>query len=334
MLTDKKISVVVACYRDGGSVHEMYGRLTAILRSITPSYEIIYVNDNSPDDAGELLGQLASRDPRLTVITHSRNFGSQMAFTSGMQQAVGDAVILMDGDLQDPPEVIPSLVAEWLKGFDVVYGVRERRRESAAKEAARRIFYRVYRRLSYLKMPLDAGDFSIMSRCVVESILRMPERDRFLRGLRTWVGFRQTGIPYTRPERFSGESTNSMLDNLRWAKRGIFSFSYQPLEWISLVACLVTALTGIAILLYGVLYFLIPHAPRGFLTLLIAVLFLGAVQLLCLSVIAEYLGRIFEEVKQRPPYIVREIANDHKAEGALSRAHDGAPLVARYRAAR
>jgi dolichol-phosphate mannosyltransferase len=148
------------------------------------------------------------------------------------------------------------------------------------------------------------------------------------------VGFRQTGIPYTRPERFSGESTNSMLDNLRWAKRGIFSFSYQPLEWISLVACLVTALTGIAILLYGVLYFLIPHAPRGFLTLLIAVLFLGAVQLLCLSVIAEYLGRIFEEVKQRPPYIVRDIANDHKAEGALSRAHDGAPLVARYRAAR
>jgi len=314
MLTDRTISIVVACYRDAGSVHEMYRRLTTILSEVTASYEIIYVNDNSPDNAAELLAELASADSRVTVVHHSRNFGSQMAFTSGMQQAIGDAVILMDGDLQDPPEVIPSLVTEWLKGFEVVYGVRERRQESAWKEAARKLFYRIYRRLSYVEMPLDAGDFSIMSRCVVDSILRMPERDRFLRGLRSWVGFRQTGVPYVRPERFAGESTNSMMDNLRWAKRGIFSFSYQPLELISTLAFAVTLLTGFAIVLYALLYLLMPNSPRGFLTVLIAVLFLGAVQLFSLSIIAEYLGRIFEEVKQRPPYIVREIRNDHRAE--------------------
>lgn len=314
MLTAKMISVVVACYRDAGSVHEMHRRLTAVLADLTSSYEIIYVNDNSPDDAGVLLAELAGRDPRLTVITHSRNFGSQMAFTSGMQQARGDAVVLMDGDLQDPPEMIPALVAEWLKGFEVVYGVRERRQESPWMEAARKLFYRLYRKLSYVEMPLDAGDFSIMSRAVVDNLLRMPERDRFLRGLRSWVGFRQTGVPYTRPERFAGESTNSMLDNLRWAKRGIFSFSYKPLELISMLAFAVTLLTGCAIVLYGLLYFLLPQSPRGFLTILIAVLFLGTVQLFSLSIIAEYLGRIFEEVKQRPPYIVREIQNDRRHE--------------------
>jgi dolichol-phosphate mannosyltransferase len=312
VLTDKTISVVVACYRDAGSVQEMYRRLTAVLAEVTPRYEIIYVNDNSPDNAEELLMEIAERDPRLTVISHSRNFGSQMAFTSGMRQSLGDAVILMDGDLQDPPEVIPALVSEWVKGYDVVYGVRERRRESRLMEAARKIFYRLYRRLSYLDMPLDAGDFSIMSRCVVESLLQMPERDRFLRGLRSWVGFRQTGVPYARAERFAGQSTNTFLDNVRWAKRGIFSFSYQPLEMISLLAFLVTLLTGLAIVFYIALYFLIPNAPRGFATLLVAVLFLGAVQLFSLSILAEYVGRIFEEVKQRPPFIVRRIVNDHR----------------------
>jgi len=330
MLTEKTISVVVACYRDAGSVHEMYRRLTAVLRGITPSYEIIYVNDNSPDNALELLEEIAARDPRLTVITHSRNFGSQMAFTSGMQQSIGEGVILMDGDLQDPPEVIPALVTEWLKGFEVVYGVRERRQENALKEFARKAFYRIYRRLSYLEMPLDAGDFSIMSRAVVDSLLQMPERDRFLRGLRTWVGFRQTGVPYVRPERFAGESTNSMLENLRWAKRGIFSFSYQPLELISLLAFAVTILTGLGIVVYGLFYFLLPKSPRGFLTILVAVLFLGAVQLFSLSIIAEYLGRIFEEVKQRPRYIVRDIRNDHRAEAGS--AVPAAPRPTRLRA--
>ncbi len=328
MLTDRMISVIVACYRDAGSVHEMHRRLVAVLTHITPRFEILFVNDNSPDNAEELLEAVAAADSRVTVISHSRNFGSQMAFTSGMTQAIGDGVILMDGDLQDPPEVISDLVGKWIEGYDVVYGVRSTRREGRVMQAARRAFYRLYRKLSYVDMPLDAGDFSIMSRRVVRSLLRMPERDRFLRGLRSWVGFRQAGIPYVRAERFAGESTNSFFDNIRWAKRGIFSFSYQPLEAISLLAFLVTLLTGLAILFYITLYFLVPDAPRGFLTVLVAVLFLGAVQLFSLSVVAEYIGRIFEEVKQRPQFIVKRIINDHRPAAAPSGSQDaGAPAT-------
>ncbi len=314
MLTDRYISIVIACYRDAGNVEEMYRRLTEAMTHVTAHYELIWVNDNSPDNAEELLKALAARDERVTVISHSRNFGSQMAFTSGMEQSLGEAVILMDGDLQDPPEVIPNLVREWLKGFDVVYGVRTRRKENPLTEAARKLFYRVYRRLSYIDMPLDAGDFSLMTRRVVESVLAMPERDRFLRGLRSWVGYRQTGVPYVRAERFAGESTNSFLDNLRWAKRGIFSFSYQPLEMISTLAFFVTLLAGAAIVLYIARYFANSDAPAGFMTLLTVILFLGAVQLFSLSIVAEYLGRVFEEVKQRPRFIVREIINDHRTQ--------------------
>ena len=312
MLTDHSISVVVACYRDAGNVREMYARLTQVLPQVSVNYEIIFVNDNSPDNAEEILIEIARQDARVTVISHSRNFGSQMAFTSGMRQSLGDAVILMDGDLQDPPETIPLLVAEWLKGYDVVYGVRGERRENPLMESARKLFYRIYRGLSYIDVPLDAGDFSVMSRSVVDAMLQMPERDRFLRGLRSWVGFRQTGVPYIRAARFAGESTNSLLENVRWAKRGIFSFSYRPLELISLMALMVTFLAGTAIIVYFVLYFVIPNAPRGYLTLLVAILLLGAVQLFSLSIMAEYLGRIFEEVKQRPPFIVRSIVNDHR----------------------
>jgi dolichol-phosphate mannosyltransferase len=312
MLTDKVISVVVACYRDAGNVREMYSRLTNVLPQVSSSYEIIFVNDNSPDNAEELLLEIAGQDAHVTVISHSRNFGSQMAFTSGMRQSLGDAVILMDGDLQDPPETIPMLVAEWTKGYDVVYGVRDRRRENPLMESARKLFYRLYRRLSYIDVPVDAGDFSVMSRRVVDAILQMPERDRFLRGLRSWVGFPQTGVPYVRAARFAGESTNSLLENVRWAKRGIFSFSYRPLELISLMALMVTFLAGAAIVIYFILYFVIPNAPHGYLTLLVAILLLGAVQLFSLSIIAEYLGRVFEEVKQRPQFIVRSITNDHR----------------------
>lgn len=295
----------------------MYRRLTETLTDVTANYELIWVNDNSPDDAEKLLEALAHRDKRVTVISHSRNFGSQMAFTSGMKQSLGEAVILMDGDLQDPPEVIPDLVQNWLKGFDVVYGIRTKRKESSLMQGARRLFYRIYRKLSYIEIPLDAGDFSLMSRRVVDAMLAMPERDRFLRGLRSWVGYRQTGVPYVRSARFAGESTNSFLDNIRWAKRGFFSFSYRPLEIISMLAFLVTLLAGAAIILYIARYFTNPDAPAGFMTLLTAILFLGAIQLFSLSIVAEYLGRVFEEVKQRPPFIVRKIINDHQVQTSL-----------------
>lgn len=235
MLTDKIISVVVVCYRDEGNIRELYRRLSVTLQSITPCYEIIYVNDASPDSSGQILRELAAGDLRLTVIEQARNFGAQAAFTAGMIQASGDAVVLMDGDLQDPPEMIAEFTTKWLEGAEVVYGVRRKREKSMGKlnEWLYHLFYVTFRRLSYVRMPLDAGEFSLMDRRVVDWIDSLPERDRLLRGLRAWVGFRQVGIEYVRPERFSGVSTNSFFKNIRWAKKAILSFSYAPLEWIS-----------------------------------------------------------------------------------------------------
>lgn len=311
MLTDRSIAIIIACYKDAGSVVEMLRRVHAVMKDVTPTYEVVYVNDASPDGAEAILTAEFAKDKRLTVITHSRNFGSQNVFTSGISQTKTDAVILMDGDLQDPPEMIPQLVAKWAEGYDVVYGVRQRRKANPLMQAAYKIFYRLYRQLSYVDVPLDAGDFSIISRKVADILVQMPERDRFLRGLRAWVGFKQTGIPYVRDARFSGESTNSMRDNVRWAKKGIFSLSFKPLEWISYVALVMMAISVLAIIAYVYFYFRYG-APPGFMTLLVVTLFLGGVQLLCFSVIAEYLGRVFEEVKGRPRFIVKDIQRHHE----------------------
>lgn len=314
MMTDRMISVVVACYRDEGSVQAMYERLTKVLSSITDKYEIIYVNDASPDRAEEVLREIAARDPRLTVVIHSRNFGSQNAFTSGMAQALGDAVVLMDGDLQDPPEIIPKLVEKWIEGHEVVYGVRVKRRESAFRQIAYKLFYRIFRFFSYLDIPLDAGDFSLIDRKIVNLLLGMPERQRFLRGMRVWLGFRQIGVPYERAARHAGESTNSLRDNFRWAKLGIFSFSYVPLEMITTMALFMVVLSLLAIVVYLILFMLSPgHPPTGFMTVLILILFIGGIQLLSLGMIAEYLGQVFTEIKGRPQYVTREIINDHRA---------------------
>ena len=310
MLTERKIAIIIACYNDAGSVTEMLKRVHAAMADVTSNYEIVYVNDASPDNAHLILAEEFNKDKRLTVITHARNFGSQNVFTSGIAHVQADAVVLMDGDLQDPPEMIPEFVQKWLGGYDVVYGIRERRKTSFFLGLAYKLFYRLYRHLSYVDVPLDAGDFSIMDYKVASILVQMPERDRFLRGLRAWVGFKQIGIPYVRHERFSGESTNSLWDNIRWAKKGIFSLSFKPLEWISYLAAGMVAVSALAIFYYLICYFR-QGAPSGFMTLLVVILFLGGVQLLCFSVIAEYLGRVFEEVKQRPRYIVKDI-KQHK----------------------
>lgn len=306
MLTDRKIAIIIACYNDAGSIEEMLKRIHNVMQEVTPNYEIIYVNDASPDNARIILSQQYQHDQRLSVITHARNFGSQNVFTSGIVHSKSDAVILMDGDLQDPPDLIPQFIRKWLEGYDVVYGIRERRKGSFFLQVLYKVFYWIYRKLSYVDVPLDAGDFSIMDRRVADIVAQMPERDRFLRGLRAWVGFKQIGIPYVRDERFSGKSTNSLSDNIRWAKKGIFSLSFKPLEWISCLAAGMVLLNIIAIILYLIFYFRYG-APSGFFTLLVVILFLGGVQLLCISIIAEYLGRVFEEVKMRPRFIVESI---------------------------
>lgn len=314
MLTDKMLSAVVVCYRDEGNIRALYERLSTAFKAITPHYEIIYVNDASPDGSAAILNELAAKDPHLTVIHQSRNFGAQAAFTAGMVQSIGDAVILMDGDLQDPPELIQEFVKKWQEGFEVVYGIRRKREKSMGQlnQWLYHQFYVLFHKLSYVSIPTDAGEFSLMDKKVVEWINALPERDRLLRGLRAWVGFRQVGVEYVRPERFSGVSTNSFWKNLRWARKAIFSFSYMPLEWVSYLAALVMVISLVGMLFYMASFFFMPNVPRGITTVFVLVLFLGSVQLLSISIIAEYIGRIFEETKQRPRYITREIINDHK----------------------
>jgi glycosyltransferase involved in cell wall biosynthesis len=312
MLTDKKISVVVACYRDAGSIHELYRSVKDLLEKITPNYEIIYVNDASPDDSEEILSALAQTEPALTVVTHSRNFGAQVAFTSGLWQSDGDATVIMDGDLQDPPGVIYDFVQKWLEGYSVVYGIRAKRHESWWRQIGYKVFYRLFKQMASFDVPLDAGEFSLMGRKVVDVILACKERNRLIRGLRAYAGFRQIGIPFVRPKRFSGESTQSFVDYINWAIKGVISFSVKPLKFISLLSFIVTLLTIFTMVLYFVLYLLFRTSPSGFMTLLLIILFFGAVQLFCFSIVAEYLAQIFEEIKYRPINIVSKIVNDHR----------------------
>lgn len=306
----EKLSAIVACYRDAPAVPIMYERLLAVFDKIGVDYEIIFVNDNSPDDAREVLGALAARDPRVVVIHHSRNFGSQNAFTSGMHIATGDAVILLDGDLQDPPELIEAFHGKWHEGYDVVYGERVQREATRFLKIAYKAFYRVFRAASYVPMPLDAGDFSLIDRRVVDALNQLPENNRFMRGLRAWVGFRQTGVPYVRPERMFGRTTNSLLKNLGWARKAILSFSYAPLDLITWLALSTVGFSFVAIVLQVLARIFLPElAPRGFTLLFCIVLLLGGIQLLCISIIGSYLAHIYDEVKRRPPYIVESILN-------------------------
>jgi glycosyltransferase involved in cell wall biosynthesis len=305
-----KISAVIACYRDAPAVPVMHERLVAAFAEAETDYEIIFVNDGSPDDAATVLAELAERDPKVVVVNHARAFGSQSAFTSGMRIATGDAVVLLDGDLQDPPEVIPSFVEKWREGFDVVYGQRVQREAPLHMQAFYKVFYRIFRRLAYVDVAVDAGDFSLIDRKVVDAINAMPETHRFLRGMRAWVGFKQVGVPYVRPERMFGTTTNSFRKNLGWARRAIVSFSYAPLDLITGLAMLVVAGSFFSLLVQLVLRIADPSsAPKGITTLIVIVLFLGGIQLLCLAIIGTYLGHMYEEVKGRPPFIVESVLN-------------------------
>jgi len=316
MLTDKRISAVVCCYGDEDNIEALYKRLTISLSAITSSYEIIYVNDASPDKSEAILRALAAKDKNLTIINHARNFGAQIAFTSGMIQATGDAVVLMDGDLQDPPELIEEFVKKWKEGNHVVYGIRRVRENSMSKwkQWLYHMFYVIFSKLSYIKVPLDVGDFSLMDRIVVDHINAMPERDRFIRGLRAWVGYKSTGIPYVRPERFDGKSsvsTKGLISAFRWARKAIFSFSFKPIEYITHFSVLMMFMALAGIVIYIILFF-IKGAPAGFTTLTVIVLFFSAIQLLGIATLGEYIAKIFEEVKSRPRFIIRDIVNDHR----------------------
>jgi polyisoprenyl-phosphate glycosyltransferase len=307
----KKISAVVACYYDEPAIPSMHARLTETFRRLGVEYEIIFVNDASPDNARTVLAELAGRDPRVVVINHSRNFGTQSVFTSGMKIATGDAVVCLDGDLQDPPEIIAEFYAKWQEGYEIVYGQRVKREETLARRLAYKAFYRVLRAVSYIDIPTDTGDFALMDRKVVDALNALPENNRFLRGLRSWVGFRQTAVHYDRPDRAFGQSTLSFRRYFGFARKGILSFSYVPLDLIMWLALGIVTLSFLGAMWQVYFRLAFPEkTPHGLSTIIILILFLGGVQLLCLSVIGSYISHIYDEVKRRPAFIVDSILND------------------------
>ena len=302
------LSVVVPCYNEEAVLRATHERLTSVLAGMsTIEYELIFVNDGSRDDTQLILTQLQLVDPHMRVLLLSRNFGHQIAVTAGLEEAAGDAVVIIDADLQDPPEVIPQMVGLWRDGNDVVYGVRiERPGESAFKLWTAKVFYRLINRLSETKMPFDAGDFRLLDRRVVEVVNAMPERARFLRGMVSWAGFRQVELPYERAARHAGESKYPLRKMVHFAMDGIISFSLVPLKlaiWMGFLSIWI-AVAGIIVAIVDRL--LDKHLTRGWASLFVAVLFMGGVQLLSLGIIGEYLGRIYTEVKRRPLYAVQE----------------------------
>lgn len=285
-----RLSIVVACYQDARSLRELHRRLDQALSRIPVEAEILFVNDGSRDDTESVLVDISRRDARVVGITHSRNFGSQAAFRSGLEASRGDAVVLLDGDLQDPPELLPDLFRLWREGNEVVYGVRESRDEPRLVEWSRKAFYRLFRWASELPIPLDAGDFGLIDRRVVRALLAMPERDCFLRGLRSYVGFRQTGLPYHRPRRPFGESTNSWLSNLEWAKRALASFDSRLSKGIFLTLAAAAAAALVAV----------PFTDGATGKVLLVV---GALHAAALAWVSDKLGRVLQEVKGRPPFL-------------------------------
>jgi polyisoprenyl-phosphate glycosyltransferase len=307
-----RLSAVIPCYREAQSIPVMHERLTKVFSEMGVDWEIIFVDSGSPegDPTPGVLADLAATDRRTTVVHHTRAFGSQSAYSSGMRIATGDAVVLLDGDLQDPPEMIPEMFARWQEGYEVVYGERITREGPALMNAGRKAFYRIFQRTAYVPMPVDAGDFSLLDRKAVDAINELPENHRFVRGLRAFVGFRQIGIPYDRPERLFGVSSNNFLANLGWARRAIVSFSYAPLDLMIWLAAITTTLAVVAAIVEIVLRIADPGAaPKGYATLIIVILFIGGVQMICFGVVGSYLAHMYEEIKRRPAYIVSQVLN-------------------------
>ena len=301
------LSIVIPCYNEEEVIKTTHARLNCVLEKITADFELIYVDDGSRDRTAQLLCQLQKSDSRVRVILLSRNFGHQMATTAGIEYSIGDGVVLIDADLQDPPELIQDMVEKWSQGYDVVYGVRsERIGESAFKLWTAKAFYRLINYLSDVTIPLDTGDFRLMDRRVVKALSAMPERDRFLRGMVSWVGFRQIPLPYQRDKRLAGVSKYPFWKMVRFASDGILSFSLVPLRlaiWFGFCA--------LALAFLGIIYALVVRLftsnwQPGWALLFIGILSMGGVQLIFLGVIGEYIGRIYREEKRRPLYIVRE----------------------------
>jgi polyisoprenyl-phosphate glycosyltransferase len=300
------ISVVAPIFNEDETLAELCRRIIAQLLAIGAPWELILVNDGSDERCTRLLAELRSADERIKVIELSRNFGHQQALTAGIAGATGDCVVMIDGDLQDPPEVISELVAKWRDGYQVVFAERRSRKERGARSIGFRLFYPILRLLSDLPAAPRAGVFGLMDRAVVDEFNKLDERNRFIPGLRSWLGFRQIGVPYDRDERAGGRPKQSLGHLVKYAMDGMISFSFKPLRAATYLGFLVSiGALGLG-LFYFVTFFTMHKPITGFTTTIVCVLFLGGVQLICVGILGEYIGRVYEEVKRRPLYVVQK----------------------------
>jgi glycosyltransferase involved in cell wall biosynthesis len=312
----KKISVIVPCFNEEAVLPALFQRLGAVAATWDADYEIICVDDGSRDRTWEILQAQNAKDPRWRGLSFARNFGHQTAVSAGLHFASGDAVVVIDADLQDPPEEIARLLEKWRAGFEVVFATRKKRKDPLLKTILAWGFYRVLSKLTPLPMARDAGDFCLLDKKVVAVMKALPERNRYLRGLRTWCGFRQTSVEFDRAERAAGVAQYTFRKSLRLAMDGMFSFSIMPLRlatWLGLAvsaACFIGAMFTLLEKIFAAQFAKIGFTPgpHGVTTMVISILFLGAVQLICLGILGEYIGRIYEEVKGRPLWILRDSA--------------------------
>ena len=305
-IDDLRLSVVVPAFNEEGVLAEFHSRLTAVLNGLGGRSEIVFVDDGSSDGTLAVMRRLRADDPRVAIVELSRNFGKEIAMTAGLDHTHGDIVVLIDADLQDPPELIPEMIRQWREGYDVVYAQRTSRAgESVVKKATAHLFYRFIRNLSHVDIPRDTGDFRLLSRRAVEALAGLREQHRFMKGLFAWIGYPQKAIPYQRDARFGGESKWNYIGLWNFAIEGITSFSTVPLKVATYLGMIVAAgafLYGLFILLNTLIY---GNPVPSYPSLLVVVLFLGGVQLTALGVIGEYLGRMFDETKGRPLYLVK-----------------------------
>ena len=308
----KKISLVIPMYYEEQVAKECYNRVTKVLKTLENyEYEVIFVNDGSKDKTLEILEEIANNDKNIKIISFSRNFGHQAAVTAGLKYATGDAIVIMDADLQDPPELMPDMLKKWEEGYDVIYGKRKARKgESAFKLLTAKAFYSTLNKLSDVEIPKDTGDFRLVDRKVVDVINSLPEHNKFLRGLFSWVGFKQYAYEYERKERFAGKTKYPLKKMLKLAQDGILSFSTKPLKIVGGFGIL-SVIISVAILIYSILSFTFKwnSLTPGWTSLMCTMTFLGGVILISLWMIGEYIARIYDETKQRPQYIVDKTIN-------------------------
>ena len=314
-----RLSIAIPVHNEESVLPELLQRTRAVIDKLDGGpHELVFVDDGSTDRSFDILEHAATQDPRLSVVSLSRNFGHQVAITAALDYVTGDAVIVMDGDLQDAPEVIPEFVAKHREGFDVVYAQRVRRKEPLLLRLCYFLFYRMMAKLSDIRLPVDSGDFGLMSRRVINQLRRMPEHHRYLRGLRSWAGFRQTGLQVERAKRHSGKSKYSMMRLVKLAADGVLAFSIMPIRAAALFGAAVVFLSAVyvAYAIYAKLF--LKESPQGFTALIVAVTFLSGVMLFFLGIIGEYVGRIYEETKARPHYVVGRIIGPLASPDRLS----------------